>query len=93
MKKLVYGVGVNDADYVVQVKETVDCANGKRKQKQVWTCPFYKTWKSMLKRCYCEKAKINIPTYSGATCTGGVVTVFQLQTMDGETKLEGEGFR
>ena len=32
--KLVYGVGINDADYVVQKKETIE-VNGKIKQKLV----------------------------------------------------------
>ena len=48
--KLVYGVGVNDANYVTQKYETVE---GKRKQ--VWICPFYRTWRSMIERCYSEK--------------------------------------
>lgn len=68
MGKLVCGVGVNDADYVVQVKETVGCANGKRKQKQVWTCPFYRAWKDMLERCFSSKRKVKNQTYKDVTC-------------------------
>ena len=56
-KRLVCGVGVMDADYVVEVKETVGYVNGKRKQKLVWKCPFYQTWKSMLVRGYSNKFK------------------------------------
>ena len=43
MKKtrLIQGVGINDADYHVTQNE-----NGK----QVWVCPYYETWKSMLMR-------------------------------------------
>lgn len=51
--KLVYGVGVNHADYVVN-----SMVNGKRVM-----CPFYSTWKHMLKRCYSEKYKEKKPTY------------------------------
>lgn len=61
-KKLVYGVGLNDADYVVNKLETIGYVDGKQKQKLVWTCPYYKAWKDMLKRCY--SAKI-YPTYVG----------------------------
>ena len=49
-RKLVYGVGINDADYNVARHEFV---NGKHKR--VWSCPYYIMWKSMLGRCYSEK--------------------------------------
>ena len=49
-KKLVYGVGNNDADYVVQKRETIGCADGKTKQNLVWECPYYRTWVDMLAR-------------------------------------------
>lgn len=68
MSKLVYGVGVNDADYVVQVKETVGYIDGKQKQKQVWFCPFYKVWAGMLGRCFSETVKAKHPTYKDVTC-------------------------
>jgi hypothetical protein len=53
--KLVYGVGINDADYVVQ-----SIKNGKKTE-----CPFYRTWKSLLRRCYCDRYKEKRPTYIG----------------------------
>ena len=65
-KKLVYGVGINDADYVVEKKETIE-ENGKRKQRLVWRCPFYQTWKSMLERCYSAKYQKRQPTYKGCS--------------------------
>ena len=46
--KLVYGVGINDATYVVA---------GRQNGKQV-LCPIYSMWKSMLHRCYGSK-KLN----------------------------------
>lgn len=55
--KLVHGIGVNDADYVVKPK--VD-------GKQV-TCPFYRAWKSMLTRCYDVKYQTRQPTYVGCS--------------------------
>ena len=65
VKKLLYGVGINDADYVVQRKETVGYVDGK--QKLIWICPFYKTWTNMIKRCYSIKTQNNQPTYIGCT--------------------------
>lgn len=55
MKKLVYGVGINDANYVV--KPTI---NGK----QQW-CSFYQAWTGMLERCYSAKWQAKSPTYIG----------------------------
>lgn len=60
--KLVCGVGINDSDYVVQKFETT-VEDDKRKWKFIWICPFYKTWKNMLKRCYSIKTQNNQPTY------------------------------
>ena len=65
--KSVFGVGINNADYIVQKKETIGCVDGKQKQKSVWICPFYRTWKSMLKRCYSTKYQEGFPTYKGCS--------------------------
>ena len=65
-KKLVYGVGINDADYVVEKYETIE-VNGKQKRKLVWYCPYYRTWKNMLKRCYYTKLQERQPTYKGCS--------------------------
>lgn len=64
--KLVCGVGINDADYVVQKWETIE-VNGKRKQKLVWICPYYRVWHSMLNRCYSSKFQERQPTYKGCS--------------------------
>lgn len=66
-RKLMFGVGVNDADYVVEKKETIGYVDGKRKQKLVWFCPFFRVWKSMLARCYSAKYQERYPTYKGCT--------------------------
>lgn len=49
MKKgiLIYGVGINDADYNVSVNKRVD-----GKMVTIWRCPYYNKWTYMLKRCY-----------------------------------------
>lgn len=57
--KLVFGVGINDADYAVQPK-----INGKQVR-----CQFYRVWQSMLERCYSDKLQAKNPTYIGcAVC-------------------------
>lgn len=68
MKELVGGVGVNDADYVVEKKEIIGYVNGKQKRRQTWVCPFYRAWKNMLNRCFGEKWKARYPTYKDVTC-------------------------
>lgn len=65
-KKLVCGLGLNDADYVVEKRETTGYVGGKRKQKTVWICPYFQTWKNMLNRCS-EKWQERHPTYRGCT--------------------------
>ena len=52
-RKLAYGIGINDADYVVT--PTIDT-------KQT-ICPFYRVWRSMLDRCYNAKKHKAKPTY------------------------------
>lgn len=64
--RLVYGVGINDADYVVQRKETIE-VNGVRKQRLVWICPYYRVWANMLMRCYSPKYQEKRSTYKGCS--------------------------
>lgn len=65
-KKLVYGVGINDAAYVVQ-KNEINKVNGVRKPSKAWRCPYYQTWVDMLARCYSAKQQERRPTYKGCT--------------------------
>ena len=67
MNKLVYGVGVNDLPYRVQVKEEVTKDGGKRIQKLVFICKYYTVWKSMLKRCYSKKYLESNQSYIGTS--------------------------
>jgi hypothetical protein len=57
MKKLVYGVGINDADCVVN-----PTINGKPQ----W-CFYYRTWYSMMQRCYSSKFQSSRQSYIGCT--------------------------
>lgn len=58
MAKLIFGVGINDADYVVQPT----CADGSR-----LVCPFYRAWMNMMKRCYSKPYHASRPTYAGCS--------------------------
>lgn len=59
MNPTIFGVGINDADYMVSPR-----TGAKRIQ-----CPFYSRWRDMLMRCYSEKYQIKRPTYAGcAVC-------------------------
>ena len=58
MRKLVQGVGTNDAEY----KVTWQDGNGKKV-----TCPVYNRWVAMLTRAYDKKYQAKYPTYVGAT--------------------------
>jgi hypothetical protein len=73
-KKLVCGIGINDADYVVKNWETIGYVDGKQKLKMVWECPYYRAWTHMLERCYSTKLQEKHPTYVGCT----VVTEWHL---------------
>ena len=64
--RLVHGVGINDADYVVTKYELIE-VNGKQNKKLVWTCPYYRAWRSMLQRCYSPKLQEKHPTYIGCS--------------------------
>ena len=55
--RLVFGVGINDADYAVET--IVNCERQR--------CPFYRPWSSMLKRCYSEKLHAIQATYIGCS--------------------------
>ena len=61
--RLIYGVGINDADYVVQIRETVSGTGKSRKRKLVWICPFYSKWTGMLQRGYSKRLKKKYKTY------------------------------
>ncbi len=67
MNKLVWGVGVNDLPYRVNVQEWVTENEGKRTRKLVFKCKYYAAWTHMLERCYSEKHLERYPTYIGTS--------------------------
>jgi hypothetical protein len=56
-KKLVYGVGINDALYMTQTMN-----NNKRK-----ICPYYRYWIDMMARCYSSRFLSRRPTYKNSS--------------------------
>lgn len=58
-RRLIFGVGINDADYQVRPKPS----NGK---KQV-SCPFYRRWAVIVKRCYSSDYQSKNTFYTGWT--------------------------
>ncbi|NLY14580.1 MAG: hypothetical protein GXZ10_13315 [Gammaproteobacteria bacterium] len=89
-KKLVCGVGINDADYDVQKFETIGCAGGKQKQKRVWTCPYYRAWASMLNRCYSSKYQESCQTYKGCIVSEEWLTFSNFKTWMEKQDFEGK---
>jgi len=56
-RKLVHGVGINDAPYIVR-----PIASGKTK-----ICPYYSVWSHMIERCYSERELSRNPSYIGCS--------------------------
>lgn len=52
--KLICGIGINDADYVIRPRKT-----------DSRICPFYALWSSVLTRVYCPKSRDKYPWYEG----------------------------
>ena len=65
-RKPIFGVGINDADYVVRKTQRV-IIEGKTTSRTLWFCPYYKRWADMLKRCYSVKNLAANQTYEGCT--------------------------
>lgn len=64
-RKLLHGVGINDADYPLHEVMDLQPENGKRKQKLIWRCPYWFVWSKMIERCYSKGYQKRQPTYMG----------------------------
>lgn len=87
-KKLVFGVGTNDADYVTRKWETIE-VNGRQKRRRVWECPYYRAWYNMLQRCYSVKYQERHPTYAGCTVSEDWLTFSNFKAWMEKQKWEG----
>lgn len=88
-KKLVCGVGINDADYVIGKKEEIGYVDGKRKQRRIWICPYYQAWKNMLERCYSAKFQKRNPTYIGCAVSEEWLTFSSFKAWMEKQEWEG----
>lgn len=89
--KLIFGVGINDAGYVVKRFIEVGVKGGKRKRKTVWVCPYYQRWRNMMQRCYSEKFHARLPTYRGCSVVEDWIYLSKfrawMETQDWEGKV------
>lgn len=76
-RKPVYGVGLNDAGYLVKPK-----VNGKKT-----ICPYYGRWNRMLERCYNPKT---YPTYIGCSVTDEWLSFMAFRSWMIEQDWEGK---
>jgi len=58
-RRSIYGVGINDADYMTGIHSD----HPENKTGKELFCPFYNTWRGMLRRCYSEKEHKRSPSY------------------------------
>lgn len=89
-KKLVCGVGNNNADYAVVKHEEIGSVDGKRKKKLVWFCPFYRAWQSMLMRCYSVRYQERQPTYISCTVSENWLTFSNFRSWMAAQDWEGQ---
>ena len=69
-RKLVYGIGINDADYSLRsYVGTGKGLDGRRNRRKVWACPIYAKWVNMLCRCYSAGYQDLYPSYRGCSVT------------------------
>lgn len=62
-----FGIGINDADYVIKKYMELPKVNGKRRRKLIWVCPYFSRWVNVLQRCYSENYHNLHETYRGCT--------------------------
>ena len=88
--KLVFGVGINDADYKVTIREEAPKVNGKRKQKIIWKCPFYYRWCAVLDRCFNPISLTKQPTYIGCSVCEEWLTFSNFKSWMEQQEWEGK---
>lgn len=76
MKKLVHGVGLNDADYVVRTKDGM--------------CKIYMTWANMILRAYSASYHKRKPTYTNVSVCEEWLTFSNFKSWMGKQDYEGK---
>lgn len=91
VRKLVYGVGINDADYVQTIKEVIGTLpNGRRKEKLVWSCPYYSRWHGILGRCYSKKSRAGKSSYTDCSVCDEWLTFSNFKSWMEQQDWEGK---
>ncbi len=67
--RLVFGAGINDANYMVQIEDHEWFAKTKQRV-VVWRCPIYQHWMALIRRCYSKKQKLTQPYLDSTVCEG-----------------------
>jgi hypothetical protein len=80
MRKPLCGVGINDADYMV-----TDRSSGK-----IISCPYYRAWSGMIKRCYSKETQKRQPTYVGCSVCGEWLTFSNFKIWMKDQEWEGK---
>lgn len=88
-RKPLYGIGINDSDYPVEIKELLSYSNGKQTYKTIWKCPFMQKWRSMLQRCYSESHLVRQPTYKGCSVCEEWLTFSNFKSWFIENHVDG----
>ncbi len=89
-RRMIYGVGINDANYKVRESNNYTDNNGKVRQKTTWICPFYQRWKDMLVRCYSVKYQKSRPTYVGVKVCDDWLTFSKFKAWMKSQQWEGK---
>lgn len=90
MRKLVHGVGINDADYKLSIRETISKKGEKQKQRTIWACPFYARWVNVLTRCYSAAEHKRLPEYIGCSICDDWKTFSKFRTWMVHQDWEGK---
>lgn len=88
-KKLVQGIGYNDANYAVHKFQYMGFENGKSKTKRIWSCPFYVKWAGLMERCNPVKQATILHTYLGVTVCEDWKTFSKFKSWMQEQQWEG----
>lgn len=80
-RKLVHGIGVNDANYKIEYTT---------KENKKILCPYYKVWLGMLTRCYSAKFLVKHPTYKECTVCSSWLVFSNFRTWMEQQDYEGK---
>jgi len=89
-RSLVFGVGINDADYNTSITKSYTQSDGKRTKKIVWRCPFYTRWYNMLRRAYNPNLHNDRPTYIDCSVNNDWLTFSNFKTWMEQQDWEGK---